>query len=309
MKKKTKRRLILGGVGALAAVAAVMVSAAVVTAVSNNKTKDAATLDEAIEAQIGTFVLDDSPEERGIDLETELKPRIEDRIKEIKELCGGEWSVYIYVPCSNDTLSMNQKKMQAASVIKLFVMGAVYDEYDELSKQYGSDAVDEYLESMITISDNYAADELVCMLGRGDNAEGRRKVTDYCKRLGLENTTMDRMMGDDNIYSDNYTTTEDAGKFLAMILGGELPHSKDMIRLLAAQTRTNKIPEGLPNNVATANKTGELEDVENDCAIVFAGRPYIICVMSDGVNDYQPPIDAIVDISEMAYEYLAPKLK
>ena len=26
--------------------------------------------------------------------------------------------------------------------------------------------------------------------------------------------------------------------------------------------------------------------MQNDAAIIYAGRPYIICVMSDGINDY-----------------------
>ena len=93
-----------------------------------------------------------------------------------------------------------------------------------------------------------------------------------------------------------------------MVLQGELPHSKDMIKYLMAQDRRNKIPDGVPKNVKCANKTGELEDVENDAAIVFAAKPYILCVMADGVGDYQPPIDAISDISTVTYNYVAPKV-
>ena len=308
MKKKTKRKLVYGSIAVLGAVAVTMVSAAAVTAVKRTKTNAPETADVAIEAQLGTFVVDQGPEDRDIDFEKELKPDIDEIIKDIKSRCGGEWSVYVYVPATEDTLSINQKKMQAASVIKLFVMGAVYEEYDALKKDYEWTDIDELIESMITISDNEAADQLVLMLGRGDAVSGRKKVNDYCKKLGLQNTSMDRMMGDDNILSDNYTSTEDTGIFLSKILKGELPESKMMLKYLQAQTRTTKIPEGLPNNVTTANKTGELDDVQNDAAIVFAGRPYIICVMSDGVGDYQPPIDAITDISKTTYNYLAPKL-
>ena len=311
LNKKKKRVIVFGSIGGLAAVAAALVSMAAVTAASGgasgiNQTESP---DNSIEASIGSFIIESHKTDGTLyALEDGLEPQINEIIDDIKLQCGGEWSVYVCVPHSGDTLSINQKKMQAASTIKLFIMGAVYEEYDELVEYYAADDIPELIRTMIEISDNESADLLVTMLGRGNSVKGRKKVTDYCKSLGLNNTSMERMMGDDNIISDNYTSTEDTGKFLEMILNAKLPHSKEMLEYLKNQTRTTKIPEGLPGNVLSANKTGELDDVENDAAIVFAGRPYILCVMSDGVNDYQPPIDAISDISTVTYNYLAPKL-
>ncbi len=309
MKNKTKKRIVFTTLGVLSAAAVTLVTMAVVTALKKPEAVSD-TPDNSVEAVFSMFPAEVEPSDIGanIDLEGELEPQINEIVTDIKERCGGEWSVCVYIPSTESRLSLNEKKLQAASVIKLFIMGAVYDEYDELVKYYQWDDVPDLIESMITISDNDAADLLVMMLGRGDAAAGRRKVNDYCKKLGLKNTSMDRMMGDDNIFSDNYTSTGDTADFLAKVLSGEFDHSKDMLKLLEAQTRTTKIPEGVPKNVMTANKTGELDDVENDAAIIFAARPYILCVMSDGVNDYQPPIDAITDISTVTYNYIAPKL-
>lgn len=234
-----------------------------------------------------------------------LQSDIESVISATKATVGGEWSVYVNVLKNDDTLSINQQPMQAASVIKLFVMGAVYDKYEELTSYYQYDDIDGLIESMITISDNEATDLLVAMLGRGDCVSGRKAVNDFCKNYGFTNTTMDRMMADDNIYSDNYTTAEDCSNFLKMVYNGEFEHSKDMLNYLKNQTRKNKIPEGVPSNVLVANKTGELDDVQNDAAIVFSKTPYILCVISDGVTDYQIPIDAVVDISEYTYDYIS----
>ena len=306
MKKKTKRRIVIWGAAFLSAVAVTLLSGALISS-ARRPVMTSDTPDGAIEAMFGSFVVEDTVGDI-IDMEKELKPDIDEVLDEIKARCGGEWSVYVTVPSTGDVLSINQKKLQAASVIKLFVLCAVYDEYDALCKDYPDLDVDELCESMITISSNEDADLLVLMLGRGDAAAGRAKVNDYCKRLGLKNTVMDRMMGDDNIYFDNYTTTEDTAKLLEMILNGDFKHSKDMLRFLQNQTRKMKIPAGVPKNITTANKTGELDDVQNDAAIIYAGRPYIICVMSDGINDYQPPMDAITDISTITYNYLAPKL-
>ncbi len=311
MKKQTKKLLAVRGAACLTAVAVTLIGGNIISSLYETKTSvptvRSETIDNAVEAMFGGFVVEDTVGDI-IDMDAELKPDIDEIISNIQALCGGEWSVYISVPSTGDTLSINQKKMQAASVIKLFVLCTVYDEYDELCEAYPDIDVDALCESMITVSSNEDADQLVLMLGRGDAASGRAKVNNFCKKLGLNNTSMDRMMGDVILYSDNYTTTEDTAKLLEMILNGDFKHSKDMLRYLQNQTRKMKIPAGVPKNVTTANKTGELDDVENDAAIVFAGRPYIICVMSDGVNDFQPPIDAIADISTVTYNYLAPKI-
>lgn len=240
---------------------------------------------------------------------TDLQDEVKEVIKGVQEITGGDWSVYVTIPKTGDYMSINQTPMQAASVIKIYVMGAVYEQYDELKETYqGYYDVDELIESMITISDNVATDTLVNMLGRGSNEDGRAVVNEFCSKYGFTGTSMDRMMGDDNIYSDNYTTTEDCAKFLEMAYNGEFEHSKDMLNYLSAQTRTTKIPAGVPDNVRVANKTGELDDVQNDVAIVFTKYPYIVCVISDGVMDYESSVQGVVDISSTVYNYISEEL-
>ncbi len=314
MTKKTKLRIVIAVIAVLAAAAVTLSLLAALyynsAANTGDQRNEASEDDGYIDAVVNTFSVETATDdESAVNLDKGLKPLLEKALNDASAQFDGQWSAYVYVPSEVQSISINERKMQAASVIKLFVMGKVYDEYDDITRKYGKDEIDSLLKSMITLSSNEDTDELIYMLGRGDPAAGRKKVTDYCKSLSLGNTSMGRMMLDDNTISDNYTSAKDSGEFLAMILGGELPHSKEMINLLKKQTRKNKIPDGVPSNVMTANKTGELEDVENDAAIVFAGKPYILCIMSDGVNDYQPPIDAIADMSTDVYNYLAPKLR
>lgn len=309
-KTKIKRAAVFAGVGCLAVLAVSSVSFAILSAKAHSKEKiiidSVATPEQAeVKAEPVQYYVDENQYKINLD---ELEKDINNIINDTKEVTGGEWSVYVSIPSTGDSMSINQKKMQAASVIKLFIMGAVYEDYDAIVKEYGGVDIDSLIESMIIISDNESADELVTILGRGDSVEGRKIVTDYCHKLGLKNTNMDRMIIDDNTVRDNYTTTEDTAKFLEMILSGELPHSKEMLQHLQNQERTTKIPAGIPVTVTTANKTGELDDVQNDSAIIFAKKPYIICVMSDGVLDYQTPIDAIVKISNETYNYLVTKM-
>ena len=73
-----------------------------------------------------------------------------------------------------------------------------------------------------------------------------------------------------------------------------------MLSLLKQQTRTSKIPAGVPYGIETANKTGELDYVQNDAAIVFAETPYILCVMSENVGAGSA-VSSIVNLSSDVY--------
>ena len=65
----------------------------------------------------------------------------------------------------------------------------------------------------------------------------------------------------------------------------------------------------MPEDVPTANKTGELAAVENDAAIVFAPfGTYILCVMSDDVY-LGVATQQTAELSEAIYTYLADNLK
>ena len=73
---------------------------------------------------------------------------------------NGTWAVFISDLVNGTEGSLNDQKMQAASLIKLYIMGAVYENYDQITGQYGRDSVDSNLYSMITVSDNDAANTL-----------------------------------------------------------------------------------------------------------------------------------------------------
>lgn len=68
------------------------------------------------------------------------------------------------------------------------------------------------------------------------------------------------------------------------------------------QTRTWKIPAGLPAGVISGNKTGELGDTENDTAIVYSqGAPYVLSVMSTSLTSTYRAQMMIREISSMVY--------
>ena len=227
---------------------------------------------------------------------------------------NGSWSVYICDLAGGSEATINDSPMQAASLIKLFIMGAVYENYDSLSQQYGSATLDSYLTPMITVSDNDAANSLVSCLGSGDSTAGMQKVNSFCQSHGYTNTSMGRLLLASNEFGDNYTSAYDCGKFLKeiyQICSGttqtpSLLHAEEMYSLLKQQQRTNKIPAALPEGVSVANKTGELSDVENDAGILYnaqGGNDLVIVCLSQNLSSPGEAQNTIAQLSRSIYLY------
>lgn len=227
---------------------------------------------------------------------------------------NGSWSVYICDLSGGSEATINDSPMQAASLIKLFIMGAVYENYDSLSQQYGSATLDSYLTPMITVSDNDAANSLVSCLGSGDSTAGMQKVNNFCQSHGYTNTSMGRLLLAINEFGDNYTSAYDCGKFLKeiyQICSGttqtpSLLHAEEMYSLLKQQQRTNKIPAALPEGVSVANKTGELSDVENDAGILYnaqGGNDLVIVFLSQNLSSPGEAQNTIAQLSRSIYLY------
>lgn len=263
---------------------------------------------------------------------------------------NGDWSVYVCDLKTGSEGSINDHRMQAASLIKLYIMGAVYENYDALIAQYGQDTIDANLYSMITVSDNDAANALTTYLGSGDSSAGMQIVNNYCLAHGYTTSSMGRLLLHSNEFGDNYTSVENCGKLLKMVYwDGYLqktpenrdtdekttesdlqseqvteniasteddtdeittenttaltPHASDMFALLCAQTRRNKIPAQLPDGVHTASKTGELDDVENDAAILYdTDNDLIIVFMSEHLSDCGAAQSTIASLSRQIYD-------
>ena len=229
---------------------------------------------------------------------------------------NGTWAVFISDLVNGTEGSLNDQKMQAASLIKLYIMGAVYENYDQITGQYGRDSVDSNLYSMITVSDNDAANTLVNYLGGGDDAAGMARVNKFCQGHGYTSTSMGRLLLADNSKGDNYTSAKDCGKFLKTIYqidkgtatdnNDTLAGAEYMYRLLKMQTRKNKIPAQMPSEVKVANKTGELDHVENDAGIIYdtaKGIDLVVCFMSQDLNDTSAAQNTIAQDSRATYGY------
>lgn len=220
---------------------------------------------------------------------------------------NGTWSAYVCDLEKNTEGSINEHQMQAASLIKLYIMGAVYENYENLTSQYGQGNVDSNLHAMITVSDNDAANALTGYLGGGDSTAGMAAVNAYCSTNGYMNTHMGRLLLHSNEYDDNYTSAADCGRFLKKVYDGWMEGdsgSTAMFKLLAAQERRNKIPAQMPSGVSIANKTGELADVENDAGIIYySNNDLVIVFMSENLSEPGSAQNTIASLSRQIYDY------
>ena len=209
------------------------------------------------------------------------------------------WNVSLRVLGLNGDLLYNNRKQQSASLMKLFVMGAIYQNYESMCSSFGKSIIDSNLHAMITWSSNDAWVYLVSCLGYGNYSSGINNLRNWCNSKGYNET---EMLG---VPYGNYTSVRDTMNIISDMANNKLRYSSEMISLLKQQTRTSKIPAGIPAGIVTGNKTGELDNTENDVAIVYAPKgTYILSVMSTSLTSTAHAREMIRTISSMVYQYL-----
>jgi len=167
------------------------------------------------------------------------------------------------------------------------------------------------VEHMIRQSDNSAANALISYFGF-------ERINAVARKIGMMRTTLKRHFLDYTAivkHNDNRTTAHDLALALYQIERGaregiptvaQPDACRAMIRILLGQEDRDKIPAGLPKGVPVANKTGEIDGVRNDAAIVdpFGDLPYVIVVLTKDLQDESSGISAISRISRRVYERL-----
>ncbi|MDP2873690.1 MAG: serine hydrolase [bacterium] len=77
--------------------------------------------------------------------------------------------------------------------------------------------------------------------------------------------------------------------------------------LLTGTTTEDRLPEPLPKDIVVSHKIGTWPDTDSyhDCGIIFAAKPYILCIMSEN-SPYGEAVATIQEVSKTIYESLAP---
>lgn len=218
---------------------------------------------------------------------------------------SGTWSVYVKNLNTNEALCINNQKIYAASLIKLYAMGAAYEKIDQGKIKESS--ISGTIRSMISVSSNDAFNTVVRRVGR-------TYISKWCKDNGYTSTKqIHGLSPSSNNYGlrtgsgSNVTTVKDCGMLLENIYRGTCVSksaSKKMLKHLKAQTRRSKIPAGVPGGVTVANKTGETNDTTHDTAIVYSkGADYVICIMARCPGYAWSAASRIPRLSRIVYNY------
>lgn len=216
---------------------------------------------------------------------------------------SGDWSMYYEDYKTGAVVSVNSHQVYSASLIKLFVAETVYNKINSGALQRTA-KIDDEIRKMITYSDNEAWKYLARQLGGGNYSRGMATVTEIAQANGFSDTGQ-FYQGSHKNY--NFTSVNDCGVFLRRVLDNEVvspEYSQVILNHMKNQQNRTKIPAGIPEGVVIANKTGELDYVQGDAAIVYLPeRTYILVVIGDSLTNGYGQISKITELSKTAYEF------
>lgn len=253
--------------------------------------------------------------------------KLKNEIEKMIEESSANVSLSFYDLKDDEYFSIKgDKKVPSASMIKLLIMLKVFCEYKkgsldledtirlgdyekvdgsgilkELYKNH-SFSIREILTLMIIISDNTATNILIDLLGMDE-------INKIGSDFGLKNTCLQRKMMDSDARErglDNFTSSDDILRILKAIYEKTFLSeniSNLALDILLRQQEKDRLQRYLPEDLIIANKTGDLENLENDGGIIFTkNRDYILVVL---VNEAQTNVlakEIIGKISLKIYE-------
>ena len=250
---------------------------------------------------------------------------LEKRLADLLGTYEGTWSVYVKDLTSDQEFEQNSQSLYSASLIKVFVMAQTYANMDTVLQSEAakmkkdvtdpsvSTKVNDLLWNMITVSDNESCNELVKLQTDSlDFKKGAEDINKYLEKEGYTETSVQHTLhpaasAQESLGGRNMTSVKDCGTLLEKIYKGECVSkeaSEEMLNLLSNQENTWKIPQGLPDGIKSANKTGETDQDQHDIAIVYGEKTtYILCVMSENCPE-STAVTNIQNISKIVYNYL-----
>jgi beta-lactamase class A len=178
------------------------------------------------------------------------------------------------------------------------VTGSLDWGYEEFGEEI-SYSVDEALDRILTISDNFAA---VMLTEKIKAIKGDDILNKTAKDLGMKNT----------VFGDELTTNaEDIAVFYNGLFKGTVVSKKAsdaIIDKLSKSKINDRIPANLPPETKIAHKTGDLALLRHDAGIVFLeNNPYLIVLLSKNLEYEDEGAEVLANISKDVYDYFVSK--
>lgn len=162
----------------------------------------------------------------------------------------------------------------------------------------------DYANVMVIESDNTATNVLIARLGM-------EAITARMAKAGLAATRLRRYMIDLAAAKrglENVSTPADLARLLEMFHTGSgltPARQQEALRILE-KPKSSPIRSAVPPGVAVASKTGALEGVRADTAIVYAkNRPFVFVAMTTFLQDEDAGNSAIEEMARAAYNYFS----
>jgi beta-lactamase class A len=159
----------------------------------------------------------------------------------------------------------------------------------------------ELCEPMITVSSNFATNLLIQRLG----APNVQRTVDG---MGAGGMIVRRGVEDSKAFAAglNNSTTARALMVLmeriARLEAVDAEASRQMIEILKRQQFNDAIPSSLPTGTPVAHKTGSITKIHHDAAIVLAPRPFVLVVLTRGIEDLKQSAALMARIARVLYD-------
>src|SRR5215216_87677 len=168
-----------------------------------------------------------------------------------------------------------------------------------------TETIRELVRLMIDVSSNLATNILIERV----NAQ---HVMGLMQEVGAKNIRVLRGVEDSRAYErglNNTTTARDLMILLRLMAERRAVSKKasdEMIKVMLNQKFNEGIPAGLPPEARVAHKTGSITKIYHDAAIVYLPnrKPYVLVVLTRGIEDEKRSHKLIADISRAVYESL-----
>ncbi|GMV20151.1 MAG: hypothetical protein AMXMBFR57_01000 [Acidimicrobiia bacterium] len=180
-----------------------------------------------------------------------------------------------------------------------YTLSATEDSDGEIYKALGSRlSFRQLVEAAIVVSSNLATNILIEHLGAAN-------VQATIDRMGANGVKVLRGVEDQKAFDAGKNNTTTARGLLVLFdaigKGAAVSPaaSKLMVEILSRQQFNEGIPAGLPEGTKVAHKTGWITRIRHDAGLVYGPRPYVLVVLTRGIDDPAVADRLIADITRV----------